>query len=101
MSNKIRIRVKSYDHKILDDSVERLVKTAENSGSKVIGPIPLPTEKRVWCVLRSPHTDKKSREHFEMRIHKRLIYIVNHTTQTVEGLINLELPAGVDIEVKL
>ncbi len=101
MSNKIRIRVKSYDHKILDDSVERLVKTAENSGSKVIGPIPLPTEKRVWCVLRSPHTDKKSREHFEMRIHKRLIYIVNHTNQTVEGLINLELPAGVDIEVKL
>lgn len=101
MSNKIRIRVKSYDHKILDESVERLVKTAENSGSKVIGPIPLPTEKRVWCVLRSPHTDKKSREHFEMRIHKRLIYIVNHTNQTVEGLINLELPAGVDIEVKL
>jgi len=100
MAQKIRIKLKSYDYKILDESVERIVSTAERSGAVVVGPIPLPTEKRIFCVLRSPHVDKKSREHFEVRTHKRLIDILRPTTQTVEHLSSLDLPAGVDIELK-
>ncbi|OPX23352.1 MAG: 30S ribosomal protein S10 [Planctomycetales bacterium 4484_113] len=100
MAQRIRIKLKSYDYKILDESVERIVGTAERSGAIVVGPIPLPTEKRVFCVLRSPHVDKKSREHFEMRTHKRLIDILRPSSQTVEHLSSLDLPAGVDIELK-
>ncbi|MCD6283135.1 30S ribosomal protein S10 [bacterium] len=101
MAQKIRIKLKSYDYKILDESVSRIVSTVERSGARVVGPIPLPTEKRVFCVLRSPHVDKKSREHFEIRTHKRLIDILHPTTQTVEHLSSLDLPAGVDIELKV
>jgi small subunit ribosomal protein S10 len=93
--------LKSFDHKILDQSVERIVSTAERSGAKVVGPIPLPTDKSIFCVLRSPHVDKKSREHFEMRTHKRIIDILNPTSQTVEHLSSLDLPSGVDVELKL
>jgi len=100
MAQRIRIKLKSYDYKILDESVERIVSTAERSGAVVVGPIPLPTEKRIFCVLRSPHVDKKSREHFEIRTHKRLIDILRPTSQTVEHLSSLDLPAGVDIELK-
>lgn len=101
MAQRIRIRLKSFDHKILDQSVERIVSTAERSGAKVVGPIPLPTDKRIFCVLRSPHVDKKAREHFEMRTHKRIIDIINPTSQTVEHLSSLDLPSGVDVELKL
>jgi len=101
MAQKIRIKLKSYDYKILDESVSRIVSTVERSGARVVGPIPLPTERRVFCVLRSPHVDKKSREHFEIRTHKRLIDIIHPTTQTVEHLSSLDLPAGVDIELKV
>ncbi len=101
MAQKIRIKLKSYDYKILDESVSRIVSTVERSGARVVGPIPLPTERRVFCVLRSPHVDKKSREHFEIRTHKRLIDILHPTTQTVEHLSSLDLPAGVDIELKV
>jgi len=100
MTNRIRIRLKSYDYKILDQSVERIISTAERSGATVVGPIPLPTEKKIFCVLRSPHVDKESREHFEMRIHKRLI-LLQPSPQTVEHLSSLDLPSGVDIEVKV
>jgi small subunit ribosomal protein S10 len=101
MAQRIRIRLKSFDYKVLDQSVERIVSTAERSGAVVVGPIPLPTEKRIWCVLRSPHVDKKSREHFEMRTHKRIIDIINPTSQTVEHLSSLDLPSGVDVEIKV
>ncbi len=100
MAQKIRIKLKSYDYKILDESVRRIVSTVERSGAKVVGPIPLPTERRVFCVIRSPHIDKESREHFELRAHKRLIDILHPTSQTVEHLSSLDLPAGVDIELK-
>ncbi|MCC7478639.1 30S ribosomal protein S10 [bacterium] len=101
MAQRIRIRLKSFDHKVLDASVSRIVATAERSGAKVVGPIPLPTEKRIFCVLRSPHVDKESREHFEMRTHKRIIDIINPTQQTVEHLGSLDLPSGVDVELKV
>jgi small subunit ribosomal protein S10 len=101
MAQKIRIRLKSFDHKVLDQSVARIVSTAERSGAKVVGPIPLPTEKQIFCVLRSPHVDKESREHFEMRTHKRIIDILNPTSQTVEHLSSLDLPSGVDVELKV
>jgi small subunit ribosomal protein S10 len=101
MAQRIRIRLKSFDHKVLDASVARIVSTAERSGAKVVGPIPLPTEKRIFCVLRSPHVDKESREHFEMRTHKRIIDIINPTQQTVEHLGSLDLPSGVDVELKV
>ena len=101
MAQRIRIRLKSYDYKILDQSVERIVQTAQRSGVKLVGPIPLPTERRMFCVNRSPHVDKKSREQFEMRIHKRLIDILAPTTQTIESLSSLDLPSGVDIELKV
>jgi small subunit ribosomal protein S10 len=101
MAQRIRIRLKSFDYKVLDQSVERIVSTAERSGAKVVGPIPLPTDKQIFCVLRSPHVDKESREHFEMRTHKRIIDILNPTSQTVEHLSSLDLPSGVDVELKV
>ena len=98
---RIRIRLKSYDHRLLDRSADQIVDTAKRTGASVLGPVPLPTRKRIYCVLRSPHVDKKSREHFEIRIHKRLIDINDPTPTTADALMRLDLPAGVDMEVKL
>jgi small subunit ribosomal protein S10 len=98
---KIRIRLKAYDHRILDQSAEKIVETAKRSGASVSGPIPLPTEKSIYTILRAVHKYKDSREQFEMRTHKRLIDIVNPTPQTVDALMKLDLPSGVDIEIKL
>ena len=100
-SEKIRIRLKAYDFVGLDQSAERIVDTAKRTGAKVSGPIPLPTEKEIVTILRSPHKDKDSREQFEMRTHKRVIDILYPTQKTVDSLMKLELPAGVDIEIKL
>ena len=98
---KIRIRLKAYDHRVLDQSAERIVDTAKRTGAFVSGPVPLPTEINRFCVNRSPHVDKKSREHFEIRTHKRLIDIYFDPAQkTIESLMNMSLPAGVDIEIK-
>ncbi|WP_315077798.1 30S ribosomal protein S10 [uncultured Clostridium sp.] len=98
---KIRIRLKAFDHTILDQSAERIVETAKTSGAKVVGPVPLPTEKDVVTILRAVHKYKDSREQFEIRTHKRLIDIVNPSPKTVDALMRLNLPAGVDIEIKL
>ncbi|MTI80735.1 MAG: 30S ribosomal protein S10 [Firmicutes bacterium] len=98
---KIRIRLKAYDHQMLDQSATRIVDTAKRTGASVSGPVPLPTEKSIYTILRSPHVNKDSREQFEMRIHKRLIDIVEPTPKTVDSLMRLDLPAGVDIEIKL
>lgn len=98
---KIRIKLKSYDHRVLDQSAGKIVETAKRAGALVSGPVPLPTRKEIFCVLRSPHVDKKSREHFEMRTHKRLIDILDPPPQTVDALMQLDLPAGVDIEIKM
>lgn len=98
---KIRIRLKAYDHRILDQSAEKIVESAKKTGAKVAGPIPLPTEKQVYTILRVVHKYKDSREQFEMRTHKRLIDIVEPTPQTVDSLMRLDLPSGVDIEIKL
>ena len=98
---KIRIRLKAYDHKLLDQSAEEIVETAKRTGAKVVGPIPLPTIINRYCVLRSPHVDKKSREQFEIRTHKRLLDILEPTQQTVDALMRLDLSAGVDVEIKL
>ncbi len=98
---RIRVCLKSYDHKLIDVSSEKIVETAKRTDAKVAGPIPLPTRRRIYCVLRSPHVDKKSREHFEMRTHKRIIDIYEATQQTTEELSRLDLPAGVNINVKL
>lgn len=100
-NNKIRIRLKSFDHKILDDSAEKIVAAAKKSGAQVVGPVPLPTEREVYTILRAVHKYKYSREQFEIRTHKRLIDIVNPTPETVDVLTRLELPSGVDIEIKL
>jgi len=100
-TQKIRIRLKAYDHEVIDQSARKIVDTATRTGAKVAGPVPLPTERSVYCVIRSPHKDKDSREHFEMRTHKRLIYILDPTPKTVDSLMRLELPAGVHIEIKL
>ena len=99
-SDKIRIRLKAYDYRVLDQSTSEIVDTAKRTGAKVAGPIPLPTQISRYTVLRSPHVDKKSREQFEMRTHKRLLDILEPTTQTVDALMKLELPAGVDVEIK-
>lgn len=101
MTQKIRIRLKAYDHTILDKSAAEIVRTAERTGARISGPVPLPTKKTIYTVNRSPHVDKKSREQFERRIHKRLIDILNSTPQTVDALQRLDLPAGVDIEIKV
>ena len=98
---KIRIRLKAFDHKLLDQSAEKIVDTAKRSGAKVSGPIPLPTEKNIYTILRAPHVNKDSREQFEMRTHKRLIDILDPAPKTMDSLMRLDLPAGVDIEIKL
>jgi len=98
---KIRIRLKAYDHELVDKSARSIVETAERTGASVSGPVPLPTEKNVYCVIRSPFKDKDSREHFEIRTHKRLIDIHQPTPKTVDSLMRMDLPAGVDIEIKL
>lgn len=100
-TQKIRIRLKAYDHRLLDQSVVEIVDTAQRTGAKVVGPIPLPTVINKYCVLRSPHVDKKSREQFEIRTHKRLIDLHEPSEQTVDALMKLDLSAGVDVEIKL
>ena len=100
-TQKIRIRLKAYDHNILDQFASRIVRTAKTTGADVSGPIPLPTNKEIYCVLRSPHVNKKSREHFEMRTHKRVVDILKPTSKTVDAFMRLEIPAGVYIEMKL
>ena len=99
-NEKIRIRLKAYDYRILDQSTGEIVETARRTGAQIAGPIPLPTMKNKYCVLRSPHVDKKSREQFEIRTHKRLLDILDPTPQTVDALMKLDLPAGVDVEIK-
>lgn len=100
-AEKIRIRLKAYDHELIDQSAEKIVETAKRTGAKVSGPIPLPTEKEIVTILRAVHKDKDSREQFERRTHKRLIDILNPAQKTVESLMTLDLPAGVEIEIKL
>ena len=100
-SQKIRIKLKAYEHSVIDASAARIVETAKRTGARVSGPIPLPTEKEIVTILRSPHMHKDSREQFEMRTHKRLIDILQPTQRTVESLTKLDLPAGVEIEIKL
>ena len=100
-AQKIRIRLKAYDHHALDLSAEEIVRTAKRTGALISGPIPLPTRRSLYTVLLSPHIDKKSREQFQMRVHKRLIDIHNSTPQTVDALMKLDLPAGIDIEIKV
>ena len=97
---KIRIRLKSFDHRLLDQSVKDIVVKAKRTGASISGPIPLPTRIHRFCVLRSPHVDKKSREHFEMRVYKRLIDISEYNNETIEELQKLDLPAGIDVEIK-
>ncbi|MBR4615087.1 MAG: 30S ribosomal protein S10 [Kiritimatiellae bacterium] len=101
MSKKIRIRLKAFDHRVLDTSASQIAETAKRSGATVAGPIPLPTEINKFCILTSPHVNKDAREHYEMRTHKRLIDIVNPTQKTMEALMQLNLPSGVDIQIKL
>ena len=98
---KIRIRLKAYDHEILDQSTEKIVQTVLRTQAKVHGPVPLPTDNHRYTVIRGPHIDKDSREHFEMRVHKRLIDIVDPNAKTIDSLQRIELPAGVDIEIKI
>ena len=100
-SQKIRIKLKAYEHNLIDQSAEKIVDTAKRTGAHVSGPIPLPTEKEIVTILRSPHKYKDSREQFEMRTHKRLIDILEPSAKTVDALMKLDLPAGVDIEIKL
>ena len=100
LKEKIRIRLKAYDYRVLDQSTTEIVSTARRTGARVAGPIPLPTSRNSWTVLRSPHVDKKSREQFEIRTHKRLIDILEPTPQTVDALMKLDLPAGVEVEIK-
>ena len=97
---KIRIRLKAFDHELLDQSAQKIVETAKKTGAKVSGPVPLPTEKNVFTILRSPHVNKDSREQFEMRTHKRLIDIMNPSEDVLDSLRKLELPAGVDVNIK-
>jgi small subunit ribosomal protein S10 len=100
-TQKIRIRLKGYDHKLLDKSTIEIVDTARRTGASIAGPIPLPTTINKYCVLKSPHVDKKSREQFEMRTHRRLLDILEPTQQTIDALMKLQLSAGVDVEIKL
>jgi len=100
VNQKIRIRLQAYDHRVLDQSVSEIVDTARRTGATVVGPIPLPTVKNRFTVLRSPHVDKKSREQFEVRTYKRLLDILNPTAQTIDALMQLDLSAGVDIEIR-
>ena len=98
---KVRIRLKAFDHQIIDQSAGKIVETARRTGARISGPVPLPTEKNIFCVNRGPNIDKESMEHFEMRTHKRLIDIIDPTPKTVDSLMRLDLPAGVDIEIKI
>ena len=100
MNEKIKVRFKAYDDKLLDQTVEEIVRTVKRTGAKIVGPIPLPTKIHKYTVLRSPHVDKKSREQFEMRVHKRLLYIMETTPQTMDALMRLDISAGVDIGIK-
>ncbi len=100
MQNKIRIRLKAYDHRLLDRSVGEIINNTRNTGAKIKGPIPMPIKKRIYTVLRSPHIDKKSREQFEMRIHQRIIDIENPTPKTTDAIKRLNVPAGVYVEIK-
>lgn len=97
----VRIKLKSYDHRLIDNSAAKVVETIKKNGSEVKGPIPLPTEKQIYTVLRSPHVNKKSREQFEMRTHKRLVDVISPSKATIEALTRINLPSGVDIEIKL
>ena len=101
MAQKIRIKLKAYDHKVLDQSAEKIVDTVKRTGARISGPVPLPIDRNIYCVIRSPHIDKESMEHFELRTHKRLIDILEPTPKTVDALMHLDLPAGVDIEIRL
>ena len=102
MANQsIRISLRAYDHILLDKSTDKIVKTAKSTGAIISGPIPLPTKRSIYTVLRSPHVDKKSREQFQTKIHKRMVDIINSTPKTVESLMKLDLPAGIDIEIKV
>jgi len=101
VGQKIRIKLKAYDHRLIDKSTDKIIRTAKATGAVISGPVPLPTKRSLYTVLRSPHVDKKSREQFETRIHKRLIDILNSTPKTVDALMKLELPAGVDVEIKV
>ena len=98
---KVRIKLKSFDYMLIDRSAEKIIKTVKSTGAVVSGPIPLPTRKRIYTVLRSPHVDKKSREQFEIRSHNRLIDILSTSSKTVDALMKLELPSGVDVEIKV
>jgi len=100
LHEKIRIRLKAYDHRVLDQAATEIVSTARRNGAQVAGPVPLPTVRNKYCVLRSPHTDKKSREQFEIRTHKRLVEILEPTAEPITALTKLDLPSGVDIEIK-
>jgi len=97
----VRIVLRAYEHKLLDQSAVQIVETAERTGAVVVGPVPLPTKIKRWCVIRSPHVDKDSREHFELRTHKRLVDILNPNSKTIDALTRLQMPAGVDISIKL
>ncbi len=100
MEERIRIKLRSYDHRALDESVKKIIDAVKRTGGVVRGPVPLPTRRRVWAVIRSPHKFDQSKEHFELREHKRLIDIVRYTPQTIEALMSVQLPAGVDVEIK-
>jgi small subunit ribosomal protein S10 len=101
MAQKIRIKLKSYDHQLVDKSAEKIVKTVKATGAVVSGPIPLPTRKKIFTVLRSPHVNKEAREQFQLCAHKRLIDIYSSSSKTVDALMKLELPSGVDVEIKV
>tara|TARA_Y100000590_G_scaffold442646_1_gene570999 strand:+ start:476 stop:778 length:303 start_codon:yes stop_codon:yes gene_type:complete len=98
--NKIRIRIKAYDHMLLDKSTDKIVRTAKNTGALVLGPIPLPSKRSIFTVNRSVHVDKKSREQFQIKVHKRIVDLLNSSSKTVDALMKLDMPAGVDIEIK-
>ncbi len=98
---RIRVRLKAYDHRVIDEAAQKILDTALSTGAKVVGPVPLPTKKKRFTVLTSPHTDKDAREHFQILTHKRLIDIKNPTSKTIDSLMHLELPAGVGIEIKM
>jgi small subunit ribosomal protein S10 len=99
--NRIRVRLKSYDHRVIDEAGQKIVETALTTGAKIVGPVPLPTQKKRYTVLTSPHTDKDAREHYQILTHKRLIDIIEPTGKTIDALMHLELPAGVGIEIKM
>ena len=101
MSQKVRIKLKSFDHNLVDQSAEKIVKTVKTSGAVVSGPIPLPTNKKIYTVLRSPHVNKESREQFQLSSHKRLMDIYNATSKTIDALMKLELPSGVHVDIKV